>query len=55
MSEFSEGDMLCPGSGIGATKDPKVSLHFLIDMLCFPISLGMISSGEGKFIAKEFS
>ena len=55
VGEFSKGNMLCLGSRIGTTKDPKISLHFLIDMFSFSIGLRVISSGEGKLIAEEFS
>ena len=42
-------------SRIRVTKDPKVSLYFLIDTFSFPIGLGVIGSGKGEFIAKKFS
>ena len=43
MGEFSEGKMLCPGSGIGATEDPKVSFHFLVDPFCFSVGLRVVA------------
>ena len=55
VGEFGKSDVLSPGSRIAATKDLKVSLHFLIDMFSFPIGLGVISGGKGKFIAEKFS
>ena len=53
VSEFSEGDVLCPRSRVGVAEDLEVSFHFLIDLFSFPISLRMVCSGEGKFITKE--
>ena len=47
VDEFSEGNVLCPVSGIGATEDPKVGFCFLVDSFSFPISLRVIGSGEG--------
>ena len=55
MSEFGEGDMLCPGSGVGGTKDPKIGFYLLIDLFSFSVSLRMIGSGKGEFITKELS
>ena len=55
MSELSKGDVLSPGSRVGATEDPKVSFHFLVNTFSFSIGLRMISSGEGEFVTKEFS
>ena len=39
VGEFCEGNVLCPGSGIRATEDPKVSFYFLVDSFCFSICL----------------
>ena len=55
MGEFCKGNVLCPGSRIGATENPKVSFHFLVNTFSFSIGLRVISGGEGKLIAKEFS
>ena len=55
VGEFSEGNMLCPGSRIGATEDPKVSFHFLVDLFCFSIGLRVVGGGEGKFVSEKFS
>ena len=55
VCEFCEGNVLCPGSRIGAREDLKVSFYFLVDSLSFSICLRVVGSGEGKFITKEFS
>ena len=55
MSEFSEGNMLSPRSGVRAAEDPEVGFYFLVDVFGLPISLRVVGSGEGKFIAKEFT
>ena len=55
VHEFCKDDVLCPGSGIGATEDPKVSFYLLVNMFSFFVSLRVVSSGEGKFIAEKFS
>ena len=55
VGKFGQGNMLCPRSRIDSTKNPKIGFYFLIDTLSFSISLGVISGGESKFIAEEFS
>ena len=55
VGEFSKGNVLSPGSWVRATEDPKISFYFLVYMFGFPISLGVIGSGEGEFISEEFS
>ena len=55
VSEFSMGNVLSPGSRVGAAEDPKISFHLLVNMFSFSISLRVISSGEGEFVAKKFS
>ena len=55
MSEFGEGDMLCPGSRVGAAKDPKIGFYLLIDSFSFSVGLRMIGSGKGKFVTEELS
>ena len=47
--------MLSPRGGIGATEDPKVSFHLLVNTFCVSIWLRVISSGEGEFVAETFS
>ena len=39
MSEFSKGNVLSPGSRIGATEDPKVSFYLLVNTFSFSIGL----------------
>ena len=53
VGEFCEGNVLCPGGGIGATEDLKVSFHLLVNTFSFSISLRVICGGEGEFIAIE--
>ena len=55
VGEFCEGNVLCPGSGIRATEDPKVSFYFLVDLFCFSVCLRVVGSGEGEFITEKFS
>ena len=55
VCEFCEGNVLCPGSRIGATEDPKVSFYFLVDLLSFSVRLRVVGGGEGEFITEEFS
>ena len=55
VGEFSKGNVLSPGSGVRAAKDPKIGFYFLVHTFGFPISLGVIGSGEGEFVTKEFS
>ena len=55
VSEFSEGDVLCPRSRVGVAEDLEVSFHFLIDLFSFPISLRMVCSGEVNIIFEETS
>ena len=55
VGEFGKGNVLSPGSWVRATEDPKISFDFLVDALGFPISLGVVGSGEGKFITEEFA
>ena len=55
VGEFYEGNVLCPGSSIGTTEDPEIGFYFLVNLFCFSISLRVIGSGKGKFIAKKFS
>ena len=55
VGEFCEGNVLCPGSGIRATEDPKVSFYFLVDSFYFSVCLRVVGSGEGEFITKKFS
>ena len=55
MGEFSKGNMLCPGSRIGATEDPKIGFYFLVNSFSFSVSLRVVGSGEGKLVAKKFS
>ena len=44
VGKFCEGNMLYPGSRIGAAEDPKVSFYFLVNMFSFSIGLWVISS-----------
>ena len=55
MGEFGKGDVLSPGSRVRAAEDPKISFYFLVHPFSFPVSLRVVSSGEGKFITKEFA
>ena len=55
VGEFSKGNVLSPGSRVRATKDPKIGFYFLVHTFSFPISLGVIGSGEGEFVTEEFS
>ena len=55
VGEFSKGNMLCPGSRIGATEDPKIGFYFLVNSFSFSVSLRVVGSGEGKLVAKKFS
>ena len=55
VGEFSEGNVLSPGSGVRATEDPKICLHFLVHTFGLPISLRVVGSGKGKFITEEFA
>ena len=47
VGEFSKGNVLSPGSWVRVTEDPKISFDFLVDAFSFPISLGVVGSGEG--------
>ena len=42
VHEFCKGDVLCPGSGIGATEDLEVGFYFLVNPFCFSVSLRVI-------------
>ena len=55
MGEFSEGDVLSPGSRVRATENLKIGFYFLVHMFGLPISLRVVGSGEGKFISEEFA
>ena len=55
VGEFSEGDVLSPRSRVRATEDPKICLYFLVHTFSLSVSLRMIGSGKGKFIAEEFA
>ena len=55
MSEFCEGDVLHPRSGVRATEDPQIGFYFLIYAFGLPISLRVVGGGESEFITKEFS
>ena len=55
VCEFCKGNVLCPGSGIGATEDPKVSFYFLVASFCFSIHLRVVGGGEGEFVTEKFS
>ena len=55
VHEFGVGDLIGPGTRVGPAEDLKVCFYFLIDMFSFSIGLGVIDSGEGKIIVKEFS
>ena len=54
VGEFGKGNVLSPGSRVRAAEDPEISFNFLVDMFSFPISLGVVGSGEGEFVTKEF-
>ena len=47
VSEFSKGDVLSPGSKVGAAENLKISFHFLVNMFSFSIGLRVIRGGEG--------
>ena len=55
VGEFSEGNVLSPGSRVRAAEDLKISFYFLVNTFSFPISLRVIGGGEGKFVTEEFS
>ena len=55
VCKFGMGDLICPGTRVGSTEDPKVHFNFLVDMFCFAIRLGVIGGGEGEIIVEEFS
>ena len=55
VCEFYEGNVLHPGSRIGAREDLKVSFYFLVDSLSFSVHLRVVGGGEGEFITEEFS
>ena len=55
VGELREGDVLSPRSGVGAAEDSQIGLYFLVYTFGFPISLRVVSSGEGEFITEEFA
>ena len=55
VGEFSEGDVLSPGSGVRAAEDPQIGFYFLVHAFSLPISLRVVGGGEGKFITEEFT
>ena len=55
VGEFSEGNVLSPRSRVRAAEDPKIGFYFLVHTFGLPISLRVVSSGEGKFITEEFA
>ena len=55
VGEFGEGNVLGPRSRVRATEDPKISFYFLVHAFSFPVSLRVVSGGEGKFITEEFA
>ena len=55
VGEFSKGDVLSPRSRVRATEDPKIGFYFLVHTFSLSVSLRMIGSGKGKFIAEEFA
>ena len=55
VGEFCEDNVLSPRSRVRAAEDPKIGFYFLVHMFGFPISLRVVSSGEGKFITEEFA
>ena len=55
MGEFSEGDVLSPGSRVRAAENLKIGFYFLVHTFGLPISLRVVGSGEGKFISEEFA
>ena len=55
MGEFCEGNVLCPGSRVGAAEDLQVGFYFLVNSFSFSVSLRVIGGGEGELIAEEFS
>ena len=55
VCEFSEGNVLGPGCGIGSAKDPEIGLDFLVDAFSVAVGLGVVCGGKGEFVAEEFS
>ena len=55
VGEFGKGNVLSPGSRVGAAEDPKIGFYFLVYVFGLSISLRVVGSEEGKFITKEFA
>ena len=45
MCEFSVGDLVCPGTRVGPTEDPKICFNLLVDMFCFAVRLRVVGGG----------
>ena len=55
MGEFGMGNVICPGSRVIPTEDPKVCFDFLVYPFGFSIRLRVVGSGERKIIFQELS
>ena len=55
VGKFGVGDLVCPGTGVGSTENPKVSFNLLVDVFCFTVGLRVVCSGEGEVVVKEFA
>ena len=55
VGELCMGDLISPGTWVRSVEDPKVHFNFLVDMFCFAVGLGVISSEEGEVVIQEFA
>ena len=55
VCKFSMGDLVCPGTRVGPTEDPKVGFNLLVNMFCFTIRLGVVGGRKGEIIVEELS
>ena len=55
VGKFNVGDLVCPGTRVGPTKDPKICFNLLIDMFCFTIRLWVVCGGERYVVVEEFA
>ena len=54
VHKFCVGDLVCSGTRVGPTEDPKVCFNLLVDTFCFAVRLRVIGSGKGEVIVEEF-
>ena len=55
VDEFSVWDFICPGTRVRPAEDPKIHFDLLVNSFSFTIGLGVVCSGEGEVVVKEFA